>query len=63
MRAGKDGEKVVATCTSCGSVFAAQIVSDGSVLPIGRPQGCQCGSDEFEPATSSRDRDFEGISD
>ncbi|THE66205.1 hypothetical protein D8Y22_03850 [Salinadaptatus halalkaliphilus] len=39
--------KLAAACVSCGWVCAAAKRSDGTVVPIGRPQGCDCGSSSF----------------
>lgn len=41
-------ERTVALCQSCGSAYAAQIWTDGTIQPIGTRIGCDCGSTEFE---------------
>ncbi|MBZ6496578.1 hypothetical protein [Natrinema longum] len=56
MSEGDEDETVMAACTACESVFAAKETANGTILPIGRPQGCQCGSTDFEPVTTPDDR-------
>ncbi|MFC7232017.1 hypothetical protein ACFQMM_12540 [Saliphagus sp. GCM10025308] len=40
--------KVAAACRSCSNVYAAQLWPDGTVQPIGRRTGCECGCEEFD---------------
>ncbi|UHQ95012.1 hypothetical protein J0X25_18855 [Haloterrigena alkaliphila] len=40
--------KVAARCRNCGSVYSAWVFADDTVQPIGRKDGCQCGTAEFE---------------
>ncbi|MCU4926733.1 hypothetical protein OB905_12205 [Halobacteria archaeon AArc-dxtr1] len=47
----------MATCTACGSVFAARRTANEEILPIGSPQGCQCGSTAFESVTDAATRE------
>lgn len=45
----EDGKrKVAAACRSCSNVYAAQLWPDGTVQPIGRRTGCECGCEEFD---------------
>lgn len=50
-----DGEsdRTVVTCTSCGSIYAAKKWPDGTIQPIGRRSGCDCGSEEFHVGEDS----------
>ena len=41
-------EKVAAQCRDCGAVYSAWVLADGTVQPIGRKDGCRCGSSGFE---------------
>lgn len=41
-------DKLVAVCSNCGAVYAARQWPDGEIQAIGS-NGCQCGSDEFDP--------------
>ncbi|WP_049922292.1 hypothetical protein [Halopiger djelfimassiliensis] len=47
--ADDERHRTIAACTSCGALYAALEVSDGSYLPIGRRDGCQCGGTAFDP--------------
>lgn len=49
-----DVTRVLATCTGCGSVYAARQWPDGAIRIIGR-DGCSCGSTEFEPVEDEGD--------
>ena len=40
--------KVAGRCLECGAVYSAWLLTDGTVQPIGRKDGCQCGGTEFE---------------
>ena len=42
-----ESERTVVTCSSCGSVYAAERWSDGTIQPIGKRTGCDCGSEKF----------------
>lgn len=46
-RNGDDADRMIAACTDCGALYAATELSDGSILPIGRRDGCRCGGTEF----------------
>ncbi|UTF54246.1 hypothetical protein [Natronosalvus rutilus] len=46
-------QKVAAVCSSCGSAYAAERWSDGTIRPIGRRTGCQCGGTSFEVVEDS----------
>ncbi|MFC6716401.1 hypothetical protein ACFQGT_19920 [Natrialbaceae archaeon GCM10025810] len=50
-----EGESVrtVVSCSSCGSVYAAEKWPDGTVQPIGKRTGCDCGSNEFHVVEES----------
>lgn len=41
-------EKVAARCRDCGAIYSAWVLADETVQPIGRKDGCQCGTSEFE---------------
>ncbi|WP_339104627.1 hypothetical protein [Haloterrigena salinisoli] len=41
-------EKVAAQCRDCEAVYSAWVLADGTVQPIGRKDGCRCGSSEFD---------------
>ncbi|MEY7851602.1 hypothetical protein AB7C87_20655 [Natrarchaeobius sp. A-rgal3] len=45
---GDERMKVAARCHECNAVYSAWILSDDTVQPIGRKDGCRCGSSEFE---------------
>lgn len=40
--------KVAARCRECNAVYSAWVLSDDTVQPIGRKDGCRCGAEEFE---------------
>ncbi|AEH36245.1 hypothetical protein [Halopiger xanaduensis] len=42
-----DPDRMIAACTHCGALYAATELSDGSILPIGRRDGCRCGGTTF----------------
>ncbi|UHQ97931.1 hypothetical protein HYG81_18905 [Natrinema zhouii] len=46
--------RVLATCTACGSVYAARQWPDGEIQIIGQ-DGCSCGSTDFKSADDSTD--------
>ncbi|QRV16234.1 hypothetical protein [Haloterrigena salifodinae] len=41
-------EKVAARCRDCGAIYSAWVLADETVQPIGRKDGCRCGTAEFE---------------
>ncbi|TYL39872.1 hypothetical protein CV102_06230 [Natronococcus pandeyae] len=41
-----DQKRVMSVCECCDSAYAANVLSDGSVQPIGT-QHCSCGSERF----------------
>ncbi|WP_342707624.1 hypothetical protein [Natronorubrum texcoconense] len=48
-------------CEECGALYAALEISEDDYRPIGRRDGCQCGSLEFTPVDESvSDIDLEG---
>lgn len=51
----QERRKVAAGCVSCGSVYASYQWSDGTILPIGQKEGCECGSAEFQPIDGEDD--------
>ncbi|MFP8958519.1 hypothetical protein ACLI4Y_17545 [Natrialbaceae archaeon A-CW3] len=51
-----DGERILAQCASCGSVYAARKWPDGNVQPIGSIE-CSCGTAEFLVVTDGEDDD------
>ncbi len=48
MSLNDDRPKVAAQCCECGAVYSAWILSDETVQPIGRKDGCRCGGDTFQ---------------
>jgi hypothetical protein len=49
----EDGEKRgIAICVDCEEPYAASEKSDGTLLPIGSPNGCSCGGTVFEEIDS-----------
>lgn len=49
MGGGDDSSRLIAACTDCGALYAATELADGSILPIGQRDGCQCGCTAFTP--------------
>lgn len=49
MGGGDDSSRLIAACTDCGALYAATELADGSILPIGQRDGCQCGCTAFAP--------------
>ncbi|MDQ2051219.1 hypothetical protein RBH26_12090 [Natronolimnohabitans sp. A-GB9] len=41
--------RTVAVCDECGSLYAALEIDEGDFRPIGRRDGCECGSTAFSP--------------
>lgn len=41
-------QKVAGRCRNCGAVYSAWVLSDNTVQPIGKKNGCRCGASEFE---------------
>ena len=46
-------QRTIAMCEECGALYAAFEISTGEYRPIGRRDGCQCGSMEFTPVDGS----------
>ncbi|ELZ14751.1 hypothetical protein C477_19704 [Haloterrigena salina JCM 13891] len=46
--AADEREKVAAQCRDCGAIYSAWVFADETVQPIGRKDGCRCGTSEFE---------------
>ena len=42
-----DTGRMIAACEHCGALYAALEISDEKIRPIGRRDGCQCGSTDF----------------
>lgn len=40
-------ERILAQCRECETVYTSKRDPDGSIVPIGRKMGCQCGSTSF----------------
>lgn len=68
MTGGDESRRLIAACTDCGALYAATELADGSILPIGQRDGCQCGCTAFTPVEeglpgpedeSNHDRDDE----
>ncbi len=49
-----DVTRLLASCTACGSVYAARQWPDGEIRIIGQ-DGCACGSADFELVDDSAD--------
>lgn len=47
MTALANQRRIIGVCESCESIYAARVLSDGRVQPIG-VTACSCGCDEFE---------------
>ncbi len=43
-----DHNRMMAVCERCGSAYAARVLSDGRIRPIG-VESCSCGSTDFQP--------------
>ena len=43
-----ENSRTIAMCEECGALYAALEIDDG-YRPIGRRDGCQCGSTAFTP--------------
>ncbi|RKD88886.1 hypothetical protein ATJ93_3702 [Halopiger aswanensis] len=41
-------QKVAGRCCECGAVYSAWVLSDSTVQPIGKKDGCRCGASTFE---------------
>lgn len=54
--------RLMAVCDDCGSAYAAVEQSDGRIAPIGRLNGCACGSTEFSEYGTAPDADA-GVAD
>lgn len=44
-----DTSRTIAACEQCGSLYAALEINDEQFRPIGRRDGCECGSTDFTP--------------
>ncbi|GEM_PF-5478144 len=40
--------RTAAACRRCGAVYAAEVCSSGTIMPIGNRAGCRCGGTQFE---------------
>lgn len=50
MRNPEEKPRTVALCENCGAAFAAVVLDDGGIEPMGLGDGCgTCGATEFEP--------------
>ena len=50
--AGDREKRGIAVCVDCGAAYAVREESDGTLLPIGSPDGCSCGGTVFEEMDS-----------
>ncbi|WP_121741317.1 hypothetical protein [Natronorubrum halophilum] len=41
--------RTIAVCEDCGTLYAALEISNEEFRPIGRRDGCECGSTDFTP--------------
>lgn len=46
-------QRTIAACDQCGALYAALELSDDKLRPIGRRDGCQCGSTSFSDVDGS----------
>ena len=44
-----ENRRTIAMCEECGALYAALEIDDDEYRPIGRRDGCQCGSTVFTP--------------
>ncbi|MXV61956.1 hypothetical protein GS429_07775 [Natronorubrum sp. JWXQ-INN-674] len=44
-----ENHRTIAACEQCGSLYAALKIGDDQFRPIGRRDGCECGSMAFTP--------------
>ncbi len=51
-----DGERILAKCANCDSVYAARMWPNGDVQPIGATE-CRCGTTEFIVLAEIEDSD------
>ncbi|ELY52578.1 hypothetical protein [Natronolimnohabitans innermongolicus] len=47
-----DAQRTIAACDECGSLYAALEITADEFRPIGRRDGCECGSTAFSPVES-----------
>lgn len=40
-------KRIAAECSHCGTIYTAQLWSNGEITPIGNPSGCECGGTDF----------------
>ncbi|MGQ3410740.1 hypothetical protein [Natrinema versiforme] len=45
--------RTIAACEQCGALYAALELSDDKLRPIGRRDGCRCGSTAFSAVDGS----------
>ncbi|WP_222918125.1 hypothetical protein [Natrinema sp. SYSU A 869] len=48
-----DNRRTIAVCEQCGALYAALELAEDKLRPIGRRDGCQCGSTDFSPVDGS----------
>ncbi|ELY67547.1 hypothetical protein [Natrinema versiforme] len=49
-----DGNRrTIAACEQCGALYAALELADDKLRPIGRREGCRCGSTAFSAVDDS----------
>lgn len=53
MADGDENRRSIAMCKECGALYAALEITEDDFRPIGRRDGCQCGSLEFTPVDKS----------
>ncbi|WP_436344970.1 hypothetical protein [Natronorubrum sp. FCH18a] len=53
MAHGDENRRSIAMCDECGALYAALEIGEDDFRPIGRRDGCQCGSLEFTPVDES----------
>lgn len=48
-----ENRRTIAACEQCGALYAALELAEDKIRPIGRRDGCQCGSTDFSPVDES----------
>lgn len=49
----EENRRTIAMCEECGALYAALELTDDTFRPIGRRDGCRCGSTDFTPVDDS----------
>ena len=60
MEGSDANRRTIAACEECGSLYAAIELDDETLRPIGRRDGCQCGSTAFTAVGGSGSEETPG---